>query len=76
MNVVTMTLHFVDARGPQEKVHSVPAHFMLHMAIENLVPIDLKAVDAATTEASPLVIENVVDTQRSASYATRAFSLS
>jgi hypothetical protein len=73
MNVVTMTLHFVDAGGPQEKVHSFPAHFMLHMAIENLVPIDLKAVDAGTTEASPLVIENVVDTQRSASYATRAF---
>jgi hypothetical protein len=74
MNVVTMTLHFVDARGPQEKVHSFPAHFLLHMAIEG-APIDLKTVDAATTVPSPLIIDSIIDTSRSPALrpTTRAF---
>jgi hypothetical protein len=63
MNVVTLTLHFTDAAGRrQTRVHSLPVHFLLHMAIEG-APIDLKAVDAAITKATPLVIEHLIDTQ-------------
>jgi hypothetical protein len=61
MNVVTLTLHFTDALGPQQRVHSLPAHFMLHMAIEG-APVDLHAIDAATTKPTPLVIENLIET--------------
>jgi hypothetical protein len=62
MKVVTLTLHFVDARGPQEESHSFPAHASLHFAIYG-APVDLNTVDAARTEASPLIIENAIDTQ-------------
>jgi hypothetical protein len=61
MNVVALTLHFTDALGPQQRVHNLPAHFMLHMAIEG-VPVDLRAIDAATTEPTPLVIDNLIET--------------
>jgi hypothetical protein len=64
MNVVTLALRFVDANGPQAEIHSFPAHFLLHMAIEDL-PIDLKAVDAAITEPTPLIMQNVIDMQGS-----------
>jgi hypothetical protein len=62
MDVVTFTLHFVDAAGPQQKVHNAMAHVLLHAAIGG-APIDLKAVDTATTEATPLVIENLIETK-------------
>jgi hypothetical protein len=62
MNVVTLTLHFTDQQGPQHRVHNFPAHFMLHMAIEG-IPVDLKAIDAATTEPTPLVVETLIETK-------------
>lgn len=62
MNVVTLALHFTDAAGPQRKVHSFPAHFLLHMAIEG-APVDLQAVDAAITEPTPLVMQTLIETK-------------
>jgi hypothetical protein len=62
MDVVTLTLHFVDAAGPQQRVHNAMAHVLLHAAIGG-APIDLKAVDTATTEATPLVIQNLIETK-------------
>jgi hypothetical protein len=62
MNVVTLTLHFEDASGPREQIHSFPAHFLLHMAIEE-APIDLTVVDETFTEPTPLIIQNKVDMQ-------------
>jgi hypothetical protein len=65
MKVVTLTLHFLDAGGSQEESHSLPAHALLHSAIYG-APVDLNTVDGAHTEASPLIIENLIDTQRTA----------
>ncbi|HEV8625966.1 MAG TPA: hypothetical protein VG034_16050 [Acidimicrobiia bacterium] len=62
INVVTLTLHFTDAMGPHQTVHSFPAHFLLHMAIEG-APVDLKAVDATITEPTPLVIQSLLETK-------------
>ncbi|MGH9003399.1 MAG: hypothetical protein ACRDYV_09745, partial [Acidimicrobiia bacterium] len=62
MNVITLTLHFTDAGGPQARVHSFPAHFLLHMAIEG-APVDLQAVDGATTEPTPLVMQTLIETR-------------
>jgi hypothetical protein len=62
MRAVTLTLHFEDASGPREKIHSFPAHFLLHMAIED-APIDLTAVDETITEPTPLVIQYTTDMQ-------------
>lgn len=62
MNVVTLTLQFEDASGPREVIHSFPAHFLLHMAIEE-APIDLTVVDRTFTEPTPLIIQNKVDMQ-------------
>ena len=62
MNVVTLTLHFTDALGPQEKVHNVLAHGLVHAAIGG-APIDLKAVDATITEPTPLVIQSLFETK-------------
>jgi hypothetical protein len=67
MNVVTLTLHFIDAGGPQEEIHNVAIHTLLHAAIED-APIDLKAIDAATIVPTSLIMENVIDTQRSAAW--------
>ena len=63
MHVVTLTLRFLDARGSQEEAHNVPAHNMLHNVILG-APVDLKTVEAASTEPTPFVIEDVIDTQR------------
>ena len=65
MNVVTLTLHFEDAGGPRRQIHSFPAHFLLHMAIED-APIDLTLVDKTFTEPTPLIIQNIVDMQSTA----------
>lgn len=62
MNVITLTLQFIDAGGVQAKVHSFPAHFLLHMAIEG-APVDLQAVDAAITEPTPLVMQTLIETR-------------
>ena len=62
VNVVTFTLHFIDATGPQQRVHNDFAHFMLHMAILG-APVDLRAVDANTSVASPLVVDSAMDTR-------------
>jgi hypothetical protein len=62
MDVVTLTLHFTDAFGPQQKVHSLPAHLLLHMAIEG-TPVDLRAVDAMMSEPTPLVIDRLIETR-------------
>jgi hypothetical protein len=66
VRVVTFTLHFVDARGAQQRVHNGFAHLMLHMAILG-APVDLRAIDANTTVASPLVVDSVIDMQNSVS---------
>jgi hypothetical protein len=63
MPVVSLTLHFVDAKGAREEVHNLLAHDMLHNVILG-APVDLKTVDAVTTEPTPLVMENVIDTKR------------
>ena len=60
MPVVTLTLHFDDAGGPRQRVHSLPAHFLLHMAIVD-APIDLTAIDRTITEPTPLVIQSIAD---------------
>jgi hypothetical protein len=60
MNVVTLTLHFTDATGPQQKVHNVVAHGLVHSAIGG-APIDLKQVDATITEPTPLVIQSLIE---------------
>lgn len=66
MSVVTLTLRFVDGNGaPQEEVHNLPAHVLLHAGIVGF-PVDLKAIDEATTEPTPLVVEHLMDTSRSA----------
>lgn len=57
MPVVTLSLHFDDASGHREIFHSFPAHFLLHMAIED-APIDMTAVGASVTEGTPMVIQN------------------
>jgi hypothetical protein len=62
MNVVTLTLHFTDAMGPQEKVHNALAHGLLHAAMGG-APVDLKAVDATITEPTPLVIQSLIQTK-------------
>ena len=68
MSVVTLTLHFVDEKSAaQEEVHNLPAHCLLHAAILGL-PVDLKAVDEATTEPTPLVIEHLLDANRPAQH--------
>jgi hypothetical protein len=60
MSAVTVSLHFEDAGGHREIIHSFPAHFLLHMAIED-APIDLTVVDQATTEPTPMVIQHTTD---------------
>jgi hypothetical protein len=64
VNVVTFTLHFMEANRPQQRVHNDLAHLMLHMAILG-APVDLRAIDATTTVASPLVVDSAVDTRSS-----------
>jgi hypothetical protein len=75
MHVVSLTLHFVDATGAQGEVHNLPAHQLMHDAIVG-APVDLKTVDAATTEPTPLLIENVIDTQRPMAWHCARASLS
>ena len=62
MNAVTVRLHFEDASGSQTMIHSFPAHFLLHMAIED-APIDLRKVDATITEPTPVIIQGRADMQ-------------
>lgn len=62
VKVVTLTLHFVDAKGSKEVVHSQPAHNLLHAAILG-APINLRAVDATMTQPSPFIIESVLDAE-------------
>lgn len=57
MPVVTLSLHFDDASGHREIFHSFPAHFLLHMAIED-APIDMTAVGDSVTEGTPFAIQN------------------
>jgi hypothetical protein len=59
-----VTLHFMEANRPQQRVHNDLAHFMLHMAILG-APVDLRAIDATTSVASPLVVDSAVDTRSS-----------
>ena len=65
---VSLTLHWVDPEGPHARVHNGFAHLMLHLAIWG-APIDLAAIDHATTVASPLIVESIIDTRPSAHYA-------
>ena len=60
MNVVTLTLHFIDAAGPQQRVHNVMAHGLVHSAIGG-APIDVKQVDATITEPTPFVIQSLIE---------------
>jgi hypothetical protein len=60
--VVTLSLHFVDAKGHKTIVHSQPAHNLLHAAILG-APIDLRVVDATMTQASPFIVESVLDAE-------------
>jgi hypothetical protein len=62
MNLVTLILHFTDAMGPQQRVHSLLAHGLLHMAIGG-APIDMRAVDATITEPTPFVVESLIETK-------------
>jgi len=62
MNVVTLTLHFTGATGPQQKAHNVVAHGLVHAAIGG-ASIDLEAVDATMTKPTPLVIQSLIETK-------------
>lgn len=63
MNVITLTLHFTDARGTQEKVYNLLSHQLLHNAILG-VPGDLHRVDAMGHRPTPFLVESLVDPQR------------
>jgi hypothetical protein len=62
MTVVTLTLHFTDGTGPQQRIHNLVAHGLVHAAIGG-APVDLKAVDATITEPTPLVVQRLIETK-------------
>lgn len=58
--VVQVKLHWTNATGPQVENYNIPAHLLLHSAIEG-TPVDLDTVDQHLTQATPVVVEYLVD---------------